>query len=74
MIQFKIWYLTVGVVLTGWVLMLLGIGFFVWARWDKGKAAKIAAAFALLIAGLIIIVYQAEPWNWQVLYNIGGLK
>ncbi len=71
---FKAWFMTVGIIITAWFMMLAGIGFFIWARWEKGRSAKVAAAFLLIIGALIILIYQVEPWNWDILYHTGELK
>ena len=74
MLQFKLWFLTYGIILTAWIAMGAGIGFFIWAKWEKGRAAKLAGAFMLVIFALIIFIYQTEPWNWQLMRSIGGIK
>ena len=74
MLNFKLWFLTWGIILTAWDAMGAGIGFFVWAKWEKGRNAKLAGAFTLVIFALIIFIYMAEPWNWDLMREIGGIK
>lgn len=75
MLHFKLWYMTVGIIITAWVMMFGSFGFFVWSKWKEGRWAKVVAACILIVLSMIIFIYQVEPFNWDIMRVLnGGMK
>jgi len=72
--DFRIWFLSTGAVITAWLCYIIALGLFISAIWDKGKKARTAGAMGFLFVGTVLLIVQILPFNWQVLYNIGGIK
>ena len=65
--------MTYGIVITGWVIFVIGLVFLVLAIWEKGRNVKLTAGLALVFFSIVIFIYLIAPFNWVVMSNTGGL-
>ena len=70
---FKLWFMTYGIVITGWVIFAIGLIFLTLAIWEKGRNVKLTAGLVLVFFAIVIFIYLIAPFNWVVVSNAGGL-
>ena len=73
MLTFKLWFMTYGIVITGWVIFAIGVIFLSLAIWEKGRNVKLTAGLLLVFFSIVIFIYLIAPFNWTVIGNVGGL-
>ena len=73
MIDIRIWAMTYGIVILGWLFFACGLGFLISAIWDKGRHAKLTAGLFLTGLSAVLFMYLAAPVNWNIMARLGGL-
>lgn len=73
MLTFKLWFMTYGIVITGWVIFAIGLIFLTLAIWEKGRNVKLTAGLVLVFFAIVIFMYIIAPFNWVAVSNAGGL-
>ena len=71
MIAFKLWFMTAGIILMGWIAWGVAFTFSIMTIWLKYKTLFFWLALVLIAVGLLIFLYIVSPFNWPVVYNIG---
>ena len=73
--DFKLWFMTTGFALMGWVawsFAVLSIGLML--KFKEARPYLFAFALFMVVAGLIIFIYLVVPFNWDVVYHTNAGK
>lgn len=73
MIIVKIWAVTYGIVILGWLLYATGMFFLVASIWEKGRKVKIIAGLFLVSMAVGVFVFLSASMDWQEIARLGAL-
>ena len=67
---FRVWFQTMGIPLTAWMLIFSAMMFFVSCIWERGRKSRAMAAMSCLFVAMVLLLVMSLPFNWSAMYNL----